>query len=179
MRCCTRIETSIQVKDFPDNNIDNMNTHEITFSNKIYIENNDFRMQDSPKYFRLAPHKIVRLKYVGLIKCVNVINNNNNNNNMQIDVELLNNDYKPEKRVRGTFGWINAKDYSNITIRQYENNLISPKIIHGVANTCIKLSKPYDHFQFERIGYFIVDPDITDTNIILNMTVGLKEDKNK
>lgn len=184
---------TIQVKDFPDIETNN-SLHEITLSNKVYIEREDFRLIDSPQYFRLAPNKIVRLKYAGLIKCVNVVENNGVIN--QIDVELLPQDYKPEKRVKGTISWVDANNCTSIEIRKYDHlfpeklekttddwkkqlNPNSLTVFHSVTSHTIKSAKPLDRFQFERIGYFVIDPDTTEQKTVLNMITGLKEDKNK
>ncbi|ARF12130.1 glutaminyl-tRNA synthetase [Klosneuvirus KNV1] len=184
---------TIQVKDFPDDDL-NTNSHEITLSNKVYIERDDFRLEDSPQYFRLAPGKIVRLKYAGLIKCVNVVERNGVIH--RIEVELLPQDYKPEKRVKGTISWVDAKNGVPLEIRKYDHlfpeklekttgdwkdqlNKDSVKILSSVTSHTIISAKPYDRFQFERIGYFVVDPDTLDQKIVLNMITSLKEDKNK
>jgi len=183
----------IQVKDFPDDET-KTTTHEITLSNKVYIERDDFRLEDSPQYFRLAPNKIVRLKYAGLVKCVNVVERNGVI--YRIEVELLPQDYKPEKRVKGTISWVDAKNGIPIEIRKYDHlfpeklekttgdwkeqlNKDSIQILSSVTSHTIMSAKPFDRFQFERIGYFVLDPDTEESKIVLNMITGLKEDKNK
>jgi glutaminyl-tRNA synthetase len=183
---------TVNALDFP-NLKENSTTHEIIVGNVVYIEQEDFRMQDSPKYYRLAPNKIVRLKYLGLIKCVDIKFNNTILN--EIHVELLPQDYKPDKRIQGTLNWISDIDHLKIEVRKYEHlfpeeltkdtewknqlNINSKKINNIMTDTSIKNAKKYDKFQFERIGYFSVDNDTTNDNIIMNMVVELKESKDK
>ena len=173
---------------------ENSPTHPINVGQIIYIDRDDFREEDSSKYFRLAPNKIVRLKYIGLIKCVGYTKGADNNV-IELFVELLDSHYKPEKRVKGTLNWVSEIDHCMIEIRQYEHlfpkeinnekellnqlNLNSEKRMNIMTDTSIKNAKIYDKFQFERIGYFSVDPDSSNDHKVMNMTVSLKEDKNK
>ncbi len=182
---------NINALDFP-NLKEQSTTHTITLGNVVYIDKDDFRMEDSPKYYRLAPNKIVRLKYVGLIKCTGV---NNPDNPTEVYVELLPSDYKPEKRVQGTINWVSEIDHLNVEVRQYDHlfpeeiddskewinqlNLDSKRVFNIMTDTSIRNAKVFDKFQFERIGYFSVDPDTTKDKLVMNMVVSMKEDKNK
>lgn len=173
---------------------DKSTIHQINVSNKLYIDRDDFRLVDSPNYYRLAPNKIVRLKYIGLVKCIGYTLISDNNVN-EIFVELLPNDYNTGKRVKGTLNWISDIDYCNVEIRIYDHlfpteinnssdwktqlNLNSEKKLNIMTDTSIKTAKVYDKFQFERIGYFSIDSDSKHDNIVMNMIVSLKEDKDK
>ena len=140
------------------------------------------------RYCRLAPNKIVRAKYLGLLKCIGY-KTNELNEPIEIEVELLPMSFKPEKRVQGTINWISEIDHLNVTIVKYDHlfpliengdlNLNSKTIMNIMTDTSIKNAKVYDKFQFERIGYFSVDPDTTDDKLVLNMVTSLKEDKGK
>lgn len=176
----------VSALDFP-NMKDKSPTHEIKVGNVLYIDKEDFRTVDTPKYFRLAPGKIVRLKYFGLVKYVS-----HNDDENTVHVELL--DYIPEKRVQGTINWVSECDHLNVEVRKYDhlfpeeshdnwkemlNKNNSKKIFNIMTDTSIKGANIFDKFQFERIGYFCVDPDTRDDHIVLNMTVELKVNKNK
>ena len=183
--------------DFPNQGNDSTK-HEINVGNVVWIDKDDFRMVDSPKYFRLAPNKIVRLKYLGLIKCCNVKMNQNNEVD-ELYCELLPVDFKPEKRVQGTINWISDIDHCNVEIRRYDHifprtqnengnetkdwktqlNFNSKTILNIMTDTSIKNTNNIDKFQFERIGYFSIDPDTTNDKMVMNMITALKEDKNK
>src|SRR4029079_16314828 len=127
-----------------------------------------------PNYYRLAINKIVRLKYLGLRKCIGT-KFDSQNNVTELLCELLPKNFIPDKKVKGTINWVSEKDCLNITIRKYDylipNNFDESKewksqlnknsltIINAVSDISIKNAKPYDKFQFERIGYFVMDPD--------------------
>lgn len=179
--------------DFPNLGVTSP-THKINVGKIVYIDKEDFRMEDSPKYYRLAPNKIVRLKYFGLIKCVGMMTHDGLTP-IEIHVELLPKDYKPEKRVQGTINWVSEIDHCQVEVRKYEHlfpeelnnmsdwkNQLNPNsktIISVMTDQSIKNAKVYDKFQFERIGYFCVDPDTTDNKMVMNLTVSLKESKDK
>lgn len=180
------------ILDFP-NLGDKSSTHQIKVNNTIYIEKEDFRIEDSKNYFRLAPNKIVRLKYFGLIKCIDY-DVDENKIPIQVNVELLDNLYNPDKRIKGTINWISSCDFVNVQVRKYDSlfpnvfdkdivwklqlNRNSKTTLNILCDSSISNSKPFDNYQFERIGYFCVDPD-SDKQIIMNMSVELKSNKNK
>jgi len=186
---------NVTALNFP-NLKDKSTTRNILVGNVIYIEKCDFQMEDSPKYYRLAPNKIVRLKYFGLIKCID-IKTDENKNPVELFVELLPENYKPPKRIRETINWVSEIDHTDVQIRIYKHlfshdgstnddqwktklnqNSIEKKIIK--ADCSIKTAKQFDKFQFERIGFFSVDSmDLVENRLILNQIVPLKEDKNK
>jgi len=186
-------------------------THKINVGNVIYIDRDDFRVQDSPKYFRLAPNKIVRLKYFGLIKCVDLdqlISSNKNKSieydeslgNMNFDeiyCELLPNDYvlpSNQKRVRGTINWVSDIDHYKIEVMKYDHlfpkvlnksvewksqlNMNSKTVINAMVDKSV-IDKENTKFQFERVGYFSIDPATTNEKIVMNMITSLKENKDK
>lgn len=183
----------VNALDFPNSNT-NKNYHEINVGNVVYIDREDFRMEDSPKYFRLAPNKTVRLKYLGLVNCFGV-HTDQKNEPVHLYVQLLPIDYKPAKRVQGTINWVSEIDHLNIEVRKYNHlfpeeldgnkewkdqlNKNSKSVINIMTDTSIKNAQAFDKFQFERIGYFCVDPDTTSDKIVMNETVSLKENKDK
>lgn len=120
----------------------------------------------------MAPNKIVRLKYFGLIKCINY-NVNSNNNVCELNVELLDKNYKSDKRVKGTINWISDIDKYHIAVRKYDHlfpseldpngdiieqiNTNSLTTLNALVDSSIKNAKINDKFQFEKIGYINID----------------------
>lgn len=170
---------------------------EITFSNTLYIENDDF-MIDAPKnYFRLTPGGFVRLKHAYVIKCENYLLDDAGN-----VVEIFAS-YVPESRsgndtsglkVKGTIHWVNANDAVPCVLRNYERLFTDPTpsdhhnrdfieffnhdSLVEVKNAMMEpylLKNSYDkHFQFLRLGYFFRAQSDNDT-IIFNRTISLKD----
>lgn len=172
---------------------------QISFSNEVFIERDDF-MENPPKgYHRLIPGGEVRLKYAYIIKCEEVIKDEQGN------IIELRCTYDPEtksggtstKKVKGTIHWVNAKDYIDAEVRLYDRlfliedpgsvdnwlDFINPeslKIIEGAkVEPFIKNAKLLDKFQFERLGYFCVDSKYTtETKLVFNRSVTLKDSWN-
>lgn len=153
----------IKAMDFPD--LPNTTTREIKVGSEIYIDKEDFRVVDSKNYYRLAPNKIVKLKYLGYVKCVEV--------KKDIYVEFLP-DFKPDKKIKGILNWVSEIDHVKIKIRKF--NINNTEIVEGLCDSSILL---HNTFQFERIGYFHKDIDSTPDNIIMNMTAPLKANTRK
>ncbi len=171
---------------------------EISFSKEIWIEKNDF-MEDAPKkFFRLAPGKEVRLKYAYIIKCEEVIKDEDG------EVIELRCTYDPQtksgvdtsgKKVKGTLHWVSAKSAKKATVRLYDRlfnienptgdkekdftEFINPESLKLISNALVEPAlleaKPLEKFQFERLGYFCLDPDSKDENLIFNRTVTLRD----
>jgi glutaminyl-tRNA synthetase len=175
------IETPLFPKD------QSKGTRTIKLENIIYIDHKDFREIDDPDYFGLAPGKEVGLKYAGLITCTKVIKNDEGK------IEELECTYKKEtKKVKGRLHWIGHCEGVRVTCRMYHplfkteevdakdflkdlnpNSLevLDKALVHkSVANSSLK---HLDHFQFERVGYFVVDFD-TNANanrFVFNLTI--------
>jgi glutaminyl-tRNA synthetase len=171
-------------------------TRKVPFSKVLYIEQDDFRETPPSKYFRLYPGNEVRLRYAYLIKCTNAVKN------AQGDVVEIHCTYDPATRggdapdgrkVKSTIHWVSAEHAVKSEIRLYEqlftvenpdvgediDNIINPKSLE-VLEQCLvepslRDSKPGDKFQFERTGYFCVDPDSVQGNPVFNRTLTLKD----
>lgn len=172
-------------------------TREITFSKELYIEREDFMEEAPKKYFRLAPGKQVRLKSAYIIQCDEVVKDEAGN------IRQLNCSYFPNSKsgedssgihVKGTLHWVNAKDCFPVQVNEYDRlftvedpsgeegdftsyiNKESLKIVEGaLAEPALKKATIHDRFQFLRKGYFTLDPGSTDTHLIFNRTVTLKD----
>lgn len=174
-------------------------THEIAFSRELYIERDDF-MEDAPKkYYRLTPGKEVRLRCAYIIKCTGC------KKNAAGEIEEVYAEYDPltksgmpesNRKVKGTIHWISVAHALPAEVRLYDrlfkvenpaeekntafHELLNPDSLQVLTNCYVEQdlenAKPYDHFQFQRIGYFNLDPDSSrDGKLIFNRTVPLKD----
>jgi glutaminyl-tRNA synthetase len=173
-------------------------THKIAFSRELYIEAEDF-MEDAPKkYFRLTPGQEVRLRCSYIVKCTGCKKNEAG------EVVEIYAEYDPQtksgmpesnRKVKGTIHWVSVKHAVPAEVRLYDrlfmvenpseekdkdfHELLNPDSLKVLANCFVeeelKQAKPYDHFQFQRIGYFNVDPDSTNGRLVFNRTVSLKD----
>ncbi|MHB1377372.1 MAG: glutamine--tRNA ligase/YqeY domain fusion protein [Candidatus Humimicrobiaceae bacterium] len=178
-------------------------SRKIPFSKIIYIEQEDF-MEDPPKkFFRLAPGREVRLRYAYFIKCVEAVKDENDNIlelHCTYDPGTRGGDAPDGRKVKATLHWVSARHAVSAEARLYghlfkkENPL---KLEEGedfidslnpdsskIANDCklepsLSNVKPGDIFQFERLGYFCVDPDSDDKKIVFNRTATLKDEWTK
>ena len=169
---------------------------QVPFSRELYIERDDF-MEDPPKkFFRLAPGREVRLRYGYFITCTNVIKDEAG------EVVELRCTYDPETRggqspdgrkVKGTIHWVSARHAVEAEVRLYEHlftserpdeeddflSTLNPDSLEVVANAKVEPSladaRPGERFQFERLGYFAVDPDSEPGSPVFNRTVSLRD----
>ena len=179
----------------PENEADG--THTITFSRELWIERDDF-MEDAPKkFFRMTPGKEVRLKNAYIIMCTGCKKNEAG------EVEEIYAEYDPEsksgmagadRKVKGTLHWLSTQHCLPAEVRLYDRlfsvenpgaderdfrELLNPESL-TVLNNCyveqyLKEKKPGDFLQFQRIGYFTLDEDSKDGQLVFNKTVGLKD----
>ncbi len=173
-------------------------THEIAFSRELYIERDDF-MEDAPKkYFRLTPGQEVRLKSSYIIKCTGCKKDENG------EVVEIYAEYDPmtksgmpdsNRKIKGTIHWVSVEHSLPAEVRLYDrlfmsenpseekdkdfHELLNPDSLTVLTNCRVEAelakAKPYDHFQFQRLGYFNLDPDSKEGKLIFNRTVSLKD----
>lgn len=174
-------------------------THKIPFTRELYIESDDFMENPPKKFFRLAPDQEVRLKAAYIIKCTGVKKDADGN------IEEIYCEYDPETRsgmpgsmrkVKGTLHWVSAQYSTTAEVRLYDRlfnvenpseekdvdfrELLNPDSLKVIDNCRIEPylaenAKPGDRFQFQRTGYFCVDPDSTEGHLVFNRTVSLKD----
>lgn len=174
-------------------------THQIPFTRELYIEWDDFMENPPKKFFRLAPDQEVRLKSAYIIKCTGIKKDSDGN------VEEIYCEYDPDTRsgmpgsmrkVKGTLHWVSAEYSSTAEVRLYDRlfnvenpaeekdmdfrELLNPDSLKIVDNCRIEPylaenAKPGNRYQFQRTGYFCVDPDSTDGHLVFNRTVSLKD----
>jgi glutaminyl-tRNA synthetase len=174
-------------------------TRQVPFSKVLYIEQDDFREVPPPKYFRLSPGREVRLRYGYLVTCTDVVKDDKG------EVVEVHCTYDPATRggntpdgrkVKSTLHWVSAGHAIHAEVRMYENLFLkedpnqteegqdftanlNPHSLEILSEAKLEpsLSKAVvgDRYQFERLGYFCVDPDSTPAKLVFNRTVGLKD----
>lgn len=170
---------------------------EIIFSRELFIEREDF-MEDAPKkFFRMTPGQEVRLKSAYIVKCTGCKKNEEGN------ITEIYAEYDPQtksgmpdanRKVKGTLHWLSTQNAIEAEVRLYDRlfsvenpsaderdyrELINPDSLK-VLNCCfvepwLASQKPLSNFQFQRTGYFNIDPDSTPEKLIFNRTVSLKD----
>lgn len=171
-------------------------TRKIPFSREVYIEQDDF-MEDPPKkFFRLAPGREVRLRYAYIIKCESVVKN------AQGEITELHCTYDPETRsggsaesrkVKATIHWVSAAQAIPVEARLYDHLFTVPdpgavddvttvlnpnslEVVHACrVEPSLASAAAGNRYQFERQGYFCVDPDSAPGTLVFNRTVTLKD----
>ena len=171
-------------------------TRTVPFSRELYIERDDF-MEDPPrKFFRLGPGREVRLRYGYFITCTDVIKDDAG------QVVELRCTYDPEtrggqapdgRRVRGTIHWVSLQHAVDAEVRLYDHlftserpdddddfmTTLNPNSLDVVPNAKVEPSLadavPGEKYQFERTGYFAVDPDSQPGALVFNRTVTLRD----
>ncbi|HBN06832.1 MAG TPA: glutamine--tRNA ligase [Bacteroidales bacterium] len=174
-------------------------TRVLPFSKELYIERDDFMENPPKKYFRLAPNQEVRLRYAYFVTCTSVDKDEEGN------ITAIHCTYDPAskggnspdgRKVKGTIHWVCAKSCINAEVRLFDRlfmNEIPEKVEEGqtfldnlnpdslkiVSNAKLEPSlkdvKALDKFQFERLGYFSVDYDSKEDNLVFNRTCTLKD----
>lgn len=174
-------------------------SHEIAFTRELFIERDDFMEEAPKKFFRMTPGKEVRLKNAYIIKCTGVKKNDAG------EIEEIYAEYDPmtcsgmpdsNRKVKGTLHWVSAENSLPAEVRLYDrlfmvenpseekekdfHELLNPDSLTVLTNCRVEMelekAKPYDHFQFQRLGYFNLDPDSgKEGRLIFNRTVSLKD----
>lgn len=172
-----------------------MGERKVAFGRELYIEREDFMEVPARKFFRMTPGKEVRLKGAYIVRCDEVIKDENGEIkeiHCTCDMETRSGTAGADRKVKGTLHWVSAKDAVDITARLYDYmfspddeddgrdfiDKVNPKsliIMKSKAESVIKNYKVGDRFQFLRKGYFIIDKDTNDNEIVVNRIVGLRD----
>jgi glutaminyl-tRNA synthetase len=174
-------------------------TRKVPFSRVLYIEQDDFREVPPKKFFRLSPGMEVRLRCAYFIRCEEVVKN------AAGEVVELRCTYDPAtrggdspdgRRVKATLHWVSAAHAVRAEVRLYDRlfsvedperppegktflDLMNPTSLEVVRDCPVEPSlataTPGSRFQFERLGYFAVDPDSCASGLVFNRTVSLRD----
>lgn len=172
-------------------------TREMPFSREIYIEREDFMIDAPKKFFRLAPDREVRLKSAYIVKCTGYESDENGEVSViycEYDAQTKSGMPEANRKVKGTLHWVSALYAVKAEVRLYDRlfsvenpsadprdfrELLNPDSLKVLTECYVEPSlltaKPLDHFQFQRIGYFNLDPDSSAENLVFNRTVSLKD----
>jgi glutaminyl-tRNA synthetase len=175
-------------------------TRKVPFSRVLYIEQDDFREDPPKQYYRLSPGREVRLRYGYFVTCKSVVKNDKGEVvevHCTYDPATRGGNNPPDgRKVKSTIHWVSAAHAVNAEVRIYENLFskedpiqteagqeftanLNPNSLEVLANCKLEPSlanaTPGSRFQFERLGYFCVDPDSAPGKPVFNRTVALKD----
>jgi glutaminyl-tRNA synthetase len=178
----------------------NAGTRKVPFSRVLYIEQDDFRENPPKQYYRLSPGKEVRLRYAYFVTCTGVVKNDKGE---VIEVHCTfdpltkgGNNPPDGRKVKSTIHWVSAAHALDAEVRMYDNLFtkedpnqaeagqpftvnLNPNSLEVLPSAKVEpaLAKASagDRYQFERLGYFCVDPDSAPGKLVFNRTVALKD----
>ena len=177
-----------------------MGTRMVPFSRVLYIEREDFREDAPKKWFRLAPGREVRLRYGYYVTCVDVVKDDKSGEVLELrctyDPETRGGWSSDGRKVRGTLHWVSAAHAIDAEVRLYDHLFLKSnpeEVTDGVdfqsninpnsldiLESCklepsLAQATPGSRFQFERLGYFSVDPHSSEERLVFNRTVTLRD----
>jgi glutaminyl-tRNA synthetase len=170
-------------------------TRKVPFSKVLYIEQDDFRETPPPKYFRMYPGNEVRLRYAYLVTCTHVVKDEAGNItevHATYDPATRGGDAPDGRRVKSTIHWVSAQHALPAEVRLYEQlfsverpddgeleEILNPNSLEVLANAFVEPAlaeaQVGDKIQFERSGYFCLDPESKPGQPVFNRTVTLKD----
>ncbi len=177
-------------------------TRKIPFSNTLYIEQDDFMETPPPKFFRLKPGGEVRLKYAYIIKCDEVVKDGAGKvTELRCTADLGSKTGGPtsSRKIKGTIHWVSAAHAIDAEVRLYDRLFTVPEpdatgdfkssinphsleIVRGMCEPPLVDARPDLRYQFERLGYFSIDPDSdleppvpSQRKLVFNRTITLKD----
>jgi glutaminyl-tRNA synthetase len=175
-------------------------TRKVPFSKVLYIEQEDFREVPPPKYYRLAPGREVRLRYAYLVTCVGVKKDDKTGEIIEVhctyDPATRGGDAPDGRRVQSTMHWVSAAHALEAEARLYDHlftkenpldveegadyrDYLNPNSLEVLKSCRVEPSLANapsgSLYQFERLGYFCVDPDTKPKKLVFNRTVSLRD----
>src|SRR5881398_916966 len=179
------------------NNPDDPNAgmRKIPFGRELYIERDDFMETPPPKYFRLRPGGEVRLKHAYIIKCDEVVKDEAGDVielRCTVDLESKSGGPTAGRKVKGTIHWVSAAHAIDAEVRLYDRLFTSPEpdatgdfkafinsnsleVVNAKCEPALGDAHPEKRYQFERLGYFALDPDSTREKQVWNRTTTLRD----
>jgi len=174
-------------------------TRKVPFSKQLYVEQEDFMEEPPKKFYRLAPGREVRLRYAYFIRCINVVKDENGKVvelHCTYDPATRGGDAPDRRKVKSTLHWVSAAHSLEAEVRLYNHlftkenpddtaegedfkSNLNPNSLEVLTSCRVEPSladaKPLSRFQFERLGYFCVDPDSSSEKLLFNRTVTLRD----
>jgi glutaminyl-tRNA synthetase len=176
-------------------------TRKVTFARELYIEQDDFREVPPPKYFRLSPGKEVRLRWGYYITCQDVVKDPSTGQIAEVrctyDPATRGGTSPDGRKVKATIHWVSARHAVPAEVRLYDHlfskpdaddvaegqdwrSNLNPDSLEVLPRCWVEPSvagaAPGSRYQFERLGYFTVDPDsATAGRLVFNRAVTLKD----
>jgi glutaminyl-tRNA synthetase len=177
-----------------------MGTRQVPFSRVLYIEQDDFREVPPKQYYRLSPGKEVRLRYGYFVTCTSVVKDEQTGEVTEIhctyDPATKGGNAPDGRKVKSTIHWLSAAHAIDAEVRLYENLFtrenpnetkegedftanLNPNSIEILSHCKVEPSlagaASGDRYQFERLGYFCVDPDSATGKLVFNRTLALRD----
>jgi glutaminyl-tRNA synthetase len=175
-------------------------TRTVPFSRVLYIEQDDFRENPPKQYYRLSPGREVRLRYGYLVTCTSVVKDEKTGEAVEVhctyDPATKGGNTPDGRKVKSTIHWVSAAHAIDAEIRLYDNlftcedpnevpeggaftDNLNPNSLEVVSGCKLEPSlrgaAPGTGYQFERLGYFSVDPDSSPEDLVFNRTVALRD----
>jgi len=171
-------------------------TRSVPFTGELYIERDDFLEAPPPKFYRLSAGREVRLRNAYLITCREAVKRDGEVVELRctIDPATRGGDAPDGRKVKSTLHWVSAAHAVDAEVRLYDKlftvpdplaqggdfrDHLNPRSLEVLtackAEPALRGLKAFDRFQFERLGYFCVDPDTTPDHLVLNRTVTLRD----
>jgi glutaminyl-tRNA synthetase len=195
------------IDNYPDDQVEEMDAvnnpedpdagkRKVPFSKVLYIEQDDFREEPPPKYYRLYPGNEVRLRYAYLVRCTHVVKDEAGEVvevHCTYDPATRGGDAPDGRKVKSTIHWVSAGHAQPAEVRLYDRlftkedpeegeegflsclNPDSLTVLKAMVEPAFASAQPGDRFQFERLGYFCVDADTTADLPVFNRTVTLRD----
>lgn len=193
----TNYEGSEQLTVEDNPNAETVTYRTVPFSKELYIDKSDFALVPPPKYYRLKPDGYVRLKGAYIIHCDDVVLNDDGEV-VELHCSVVPNSKSGEDtsgvKVKGVIQWVDANDCADATVRKLQSLLTdvvdgvtdfnqrfneqSMQIVSAKVEKSLHSASVGDRFQFMRVGYYVLDKDSSENNLVFNEIVGLKDSFN-
>jgi glutaminyl-tRNA synthetase len=172
-----------------------LGSRKIPFSRELFIESADFTETPPPKYFRLKPGDEVRLKYAYIIKCDEVVKDGNGNVielRCTADLDSKSGGPTSNRKIKGTIHWVSGVSAIDAEVRLYDRLFTVPEpdaegdfksnlnpnsleVVNAKCEPSLAKADSNGRYQFERLGYFALDPDSKPDHLVFNRTITLKD----
>jgi glutaminyl-tRNA synthetase len=179
-----------------------LGTRRLPFTRELWIDQDDFREDTPRKWFRLAPGAEVRLRGAALVTCTEVVKDASGQVvelHCSWDPASKGGNIPDGRKVKGTIHWVSAQHALDAEVRLYDHLFLadnpmdvpegqdwhqgvnpgSLEVVKAKVEPSLAGAQPGERFQFERTGYFAVDPDSANGALVFNRTVSLKDSWSK